>query len=385
VEIGEDMARRDPSNYENLRALSSLYAASAREDTDRSRALGKARKGVAIMERLETAEPASDISAENLASGYSKLSSILASTGKLDEALEEARKDVRIRESLVAAHPDNARYRRNLMIAYSKVADAFNAIGQLGGNAESLEYLRKTLALAEALAAADPADRVAVLDLGMALWKTANAMPAEQRPGPAVAMLGRAQAVFRTLADTDRGDARHWRNIAGTYVNIGLRLAGAGDVAGALHSRREAIRICEGLIARDPKDRGCLNYLWFNYRATAKTLAAEGQRTEALDLSRKAIGAAQAGRAIDGGNPVTQSWLPQAYATAGAVQEALAAAPDAPLAQRLEDWRQALEFYQKAAAAWEPVSAYPSIDRDGEIAKARAGVARCTKAIAALP
>lgn len=151
-----------------------------------------------------------------------------------------------------------------------------------------------------------------------------------------------------------------------------------------MRSQRAAIRICEDVIGKDPKDRICLNTLWGAYREAATALAAGGQRSEALELSSRAIGAAEAARAIDRGNAATESYLPQAYATVGAVHAALAATLDAPAAQRRTDWREALEFYQKAAAAWEPIKAQRSIDRDGGMAKARAGVARCTKELAAL-
>jgi hypothetical protein len=251
--------------------------------------------------------------------------------------------------------------------------------------AGALDNFHKTLAIAEKLAAADPASPGAAHDHAMALLKTANALPPEDEDG-AMGMLGQARAIFESLAKTGADQPRLRFGIVSVYQSMGRRQQHAGDTAGALHSYREVIRIGEALLAISARDLQLQRTLWNNYQALAKAQASARQRADALDLARRAIAAAEAARAIDPSNAETQSLLPQAYATEGAVRATLAAAPGAPPDQYREDWAGARDAFQRSADGWEqihPLRGWPK-DRDAQLAHARAEVARCAAALVEL-
>jgi serine/threonine protein kinase len=390
-EIGEALAGGDPSNLQSLQSLAELYSASAREDQDNQRAIDTARKSVAIFERLAAAQPDDEEAQGYLAEAHSLLSSVLEGGNHFDEALEEERKDVLIHEKLATAHPLNARYQHDLMDTYEKLGDAASgstsaATERPHDSFEALNSYRKAAELAEALVAADPADRTALEERGMALMKLGMTISPEKNLNGAVTMLRRAQADFRTLSEAQPGEARVLRRLAATYMYIGRRLASTGDVAGAAPNLREATRITDAVLGKNPKDLLALNYSWRASQELAKALAAQQQPSEALLFSRKAVASAEAARGADGANPVTQSFLPQAYATAGEVHAMLAAAPAAPVEQRREDWIQARDSYQKSVEAWEQIPAQRAGTNDwaAQLALARAEVKRCAAAAAAV-
>jgi len=389
-EIGEAMARQDKANPQSLHSLAELYGASAQEDQDTQRAIASARKSVAIFERLAAAQPGSEEAQSEMAGGHSTLSSVLEGGNYFDQAIEEERKDVRIHEVLVAAHPLSTRYRRDLMNAYQKVGDAASgstsaATARPRDSSEALDNYRKSAVLADELVAADPADRRALEERGMALMKLGMTISPEKDLNSALTMLRRAQADFLTLSQAQPGDARVLRRLAATYMYIGRRLASTGHTAGAAPSLREAIRITDAVIGKNAKDLLALNYSWRASQELAKVLAAQQQPSESLHFSRKAIAAAEAARAADSANPVTQSLLPQAYFNAGEVQTALAAEPGVPIDQRRQHWIQARDSFQKSVETWEQVrkAAGPNA-WSAELDRARAELKRCAAKAAAI-
>jgi len=384
--IGEAAARNDPSNRESLRDLSSLYVSMARVDPNSAGSIASARKALPILERVAAGNPGVEEDRQALSEGYSNLGQGLTLANELGEALEYLRKAVGVRESLAAAHPENARYQRQLMIAYSKVGDVLGPIlPSLEDPAGALDNYGKMLAIAEKLAAADPANPRLAYDRAMALLKTANAIPPENGEA-AIEMLGQARAIFESLAKTGPDQPRLRYSLCAVWQFLARRQAHAGDAAGALRSYREEMRIIEEMLASGAQDLQLQRALWTSCQELAKAQAAARQRADAIDLARKAIAAAEAARAIDPSNAVTQSLLPQAYATAGAVRATLAAAPGAPAAERREDWTEARDAFQKSAGGWEqihPIHGWPK-DRDAPLAHARAEAARCAAALAVL-
>jgi hypothetical protein len=389
-EIGEAMAQRNPHDLQSLRSLAELYDASSREDQDNARATASAKKSLALFERLTAARPASEEAQSDLADAHSELSSILESGNHFEEAIEEARKGVRIDESLVAAHPLSVRFRYNLMDIYEKLGDAASGATSAANQRprdtpEALDSYHKAAEMADALVAADPADRRALEERGMALLKLGMTISPEKDLNGAVTTLRRAQTDFRMLAEAHPGEARVLRRLAATHLYIGRRLASRGHTTEAAPSLREAIRITDTVLGKNPKDLVALNYSWRASQELAKILASGLQRSEAVQFSAKAIAAAQTARSADGANPVTQSFLPQAYANAGDVYAALAAAPEGFSEHRREDWNRACDSYRKSVEAWEPIQRQGAGTNDwaAQLAHARGEAKRCTTAAAA--
>jgi eukaryotic-like serine/threonine-protein kinase len=389
-EIGEALLRRDPSNQQAQRSLADLYQSSAREGQDIPRAIAAARKSVAMFERLAVAQPDNEDAQGDLAASHSTLSSALESANQFNEALEEERKDVRIHEALLAAHPLSARYRHDLMDTYMKLGDAASgttsaAVARPRDSSEALDNYRKAAELADKLVAAEPADRVAVEERGMAFMKLGMTISPEKDLHSALAMLRRAEADFQTLSVAQPGEVRVLRRLAATHMYIGRRLAVTGHGAAAVPSLREAIRITDGVTAKNPKDLLAQNYTWRASQELAKVMAEQQQRSDALLFSRKAIAAAEAARSADGANPVTQSFLPQAWSNAGYVYATLAAA-GASNEQRRQDWQQARDSYRRSVAAWEQIRPQSAGSNDwaAQLARARTEAEHCAAQAAAI-
>jgi serine/threonine protein kinase/tetratricopeptide (TPR) repeat protein len=389
-EIGEAVVRRDPGNLQVLRSLAELYRASAREDQNNPRGIASARKSLALFQRLAAAQPDSEEAQADQANAHSELSSVLEVGNHFEEAVEEERKNLRIYEKLATAHPLNVHYKHELKGTYEKLGDAASgttsaATTRPRDTPEALDSYRKAVALSDALVAADPADRTAREERGMALMKLGMTIPPEKDLNAAVTTLRRAQQDFQFVADAQPGEARVLRRLAATYMYIGRRLATTGHTPDAAPNLREAIRITDTVLRNNPNDLLALNYSWRSSQVLAKALAAQHQRSDALYFSGKAITSAESARAADGANPVTQSFLPQAYAIAGEVRAVLATAPGATVGQRREDWGQAREFYQKSVDAWEQIQTGNAgrTDWAAQLAHSRAEVKRCAAAAVA--
>jgi hypothetical protein len=115
-----------------------------------------------------------------LAAAYEKVGDVqggfrASNLGDVPGSIASYRKSLAIRQAVVAADPSNVAAERELFTAHGKLSDALTGIGDSAG---SLEQLRQLLPIAERLSTADPAnliDRrnlaIACLDYG---WKRAD-------------------------------------------------------------------------------------------------------------------------------------------------------------------------------------------------------------------
>ena len=82
-----------------------------------------------------------------------RVGDVLVAQGKLPEALKSFRDGLAIRERLASADPDNAGWQRDLSLSHEKIGDVLAVQGKLP---EALKSFREQLAIAERLANADP-------------------------------------------------------------------------------------------------------------------------------------------------------------------------------------------------------------------------------------
>jgi tetratricopeptide (TPR) repeat protein len=386
IAIGETVTRNNPADREGLKQLASLYLSVARENSNSAAAIATGRKALPILEFLTAGGPRDDEEREALSDAYSILGSGLMNGNELEEALQCFRKSVHLREPLAAAHPDNMRFQRDLMISYSKMGDLLGPIlPSLEDPKGALENYRKMLAISEKLAAADRGNPRVEFDHGMALVKIGNAFLPEEGDA-AMRALGEARAIFESRPNGAVNEQMVRYGLGSVSHFMALRQQHAGDMAGAMRSYREAIRINEALLANGTPHLQLQRALWIDYQELGKAQATLHQRADALDSVRKAVAAAETARSIDPSNAVTQSLLPQAYATEGGIRARFAGASGAPTAQRREDWTEARTAFQRSADGWEqihPQRGWPK-DRDTQLSHSRAEASRCAASLAAL-
>ena len=174
--------------------------------------------------------------------------------GDVPGSIASYRKSLAIREAVVAADPANVAAQRELIISHGKLSDAFTGVGDAAG---SLRELRQLLPIAERLSAADPknlADRrtlaLAYLDYG---WKSSDA--SNWKSG--IEDCRKAASMLESLAAADPGDTRTGRVLALAYERIGDLLSHFGKQhAESLAMHRKALTIEESLLKNDAQNTG---------------------------------------------------------------------------------------------------------------------------------
>lgn len=227
-----------------------------------------------------------------LAAAYEKVGDVQggfrsSNLGDVPAAIASYRKSLAIREAVVAADPGNKAAQRELITAHGKLSDALTGAGDSAG---SLEQLSRLLPIAERLSAADPknlADRsnlaLAYLDYG---WKRSDS--ANWRSG--VEDCRKAASVLESLAGAHPDDKRIHRVLALAYERIGDLLSTYGkDHTESLAMHRKALVIEESLLKRDPENTALRRLKAWETMDIGDELRAQGDAKGALDKYRDGL------------------------------------------------------------------------------------------------
>jgi serine/threonine protein kinase/tetratricopeptide (TPR) repeat protein len=196
---------------------------------------------------------------QELGAAYEKVGDVQggfrsSNLGDVPGSIASYRKSLAIREAVVAADPANVAAQRELITSHGKLSDAFTGVGDAAG---SLEQLRELLPIAERLSATDPknlADRrtlaLAYLDYG---WKSSDA--ANWKDG--LEDCQKAASMLESLAAADPGDRRTGRVLALAYERIGDLFSEFGKQhSQSLAMHRKALAIEESLLKNDAQNTG---------------------------------------------------------------------------------------------------------------------------------
>lgn len=351
--------------------LAALYMSAALEDSDNSQAVLNGQKGLKMMQQLASKEHRPDTQLD-LASAYSVLGTALLRNNDLKPAVEYLEKAVQVREAMVAAYPDHPAYQHDLMISYNKIGVLFGP-GQpsLHDPVRAVANYRKAIAIADRLAASNPSDLRAQYDRGMARSLTAFTMPAEDA-AEGLILLEEARSIFEAVGAKDPNDRSIPMQLWYTQLRMVPKLFEAGNATEAVRLGRDAARKGIEIESKTPRNMSVRMGMLHLYENLAKVPVAVLPRVEALGYSEKAIAEAQTARGLDPRNPVTQSYLPEAYGLAGDV------------AVTALDWARARDWYEKSAAAWQqlqPKNGLPD-NRDADLARVKVAAENCAKKLA---
>jgi tetratricopeptide (TPR) repeat protein len=130
---------------------------------------------------------------------YGQIGSLLFSLNRVDEALENYRKYVAIAQKVAADDPASSTLQLNLWSSYAALGDMLMRANR---NEQAGIAYREGLPILEKLAAADPGDVTLQTDLAFSQWKLAQiGGDATVRLRAALAILGRLDADGRLAAD----------------------------------------------------------------------------------------------------------------------------------------------------------------------------------------
>ncbi len=325
----------------------------------------------AMYSKLVEQDPKDIDTVNSLASSYLMMSQAVAYQGNLQESVEYIRKAAKVREDLTAQFPDNVVLARNLLVTYGRLADALGGpylAKNLGDSAQAIVYYRKTLAIAERLAVADPNDRLARNDLATVLMRLGMALERPDQINESVGSLRRSEELLKPLIAADPASPRERRSLSMVYEYLGHRLEAQGRPDDALAMYWASAGHCEVLLAKPPPSATEQAQLMADHQALALLLASMGHRAEALQSAEKSVALAEALAAGRSGS----RFAPASYEAAGQAYATLARSGGGSA-----DWGRAREWFAKSRDAWKKLQ-----EPAGDVARVESRLAECERELA---
>jgi serine/threonine protein kinase len=214
----------------------------------------EAAEAVAFNEKLAAANPSDPRLLGVLATSYRLTGTALQRAGRHQDALGYFLKNVDIRERRAAMEPSNVGLRRQLMLAHSFVGDLLiDPMMTPPEPSRALDSFRKMLAIAEAFAKQDAADRRLQIDVANSLQRVGAALALTARHEEALDYLRTALKMTEALSAAAPDNFVLGFNAVFLHERVAYVLAAQGNVRPALVHSRTALASIEKLMAKDPE------------------------------------------------------------------------------------------------------------------------------------
>ena len=279
--------------------------------------------------------------------------------GDLTGAFEQFRRSESIDDELVKESPADLTYRRHLQITYGW-------LGALSGNprrinlgdlAAARRYCEKALDIAEELAAADPKNARAMIDLAIC-YGNLGSMLADSQPARSAELHRRGLTVVGGLLAISPDEYSYLRRQAGQLHGLAEARRRLGDRQGALKDLRHAQTIWQSLMARDPANLDGLAGQHATLLSLAELLPEMGDAAAAMESSRQALALAEQEARVLSTNLYARWRLADSYTSLGRSYEAMAASPKASPEQRHAHRREGCAWRRKALETWDSWNQY---------------------------
>ena len=377
--ILEALLMLSPSDKEVLRDLSLAYeniGIILERMQDVENAVETQRKTVEIRERLLQTDPINPEYRRLTATAYLYFAdavmtaasprvkqNLLGARENLFKAQESYRKSLAIREELAAADPMNAELSRELAQCLQRIGFSYQALGSINGDKNNyrlaLESQQKALAIRQKLVAADPTNAQHRRRLAAEIQSLGDPQAMLGDTSGALKSYHQALAIFESLASADTTNSEARRDITNTYPRIARVLSQTGDLAGALKNYRLAVELYAKLMAADPtrlEDRFAIYELYLEIGALLKR---QGHISATLEKYRQAAAimeqalSASSQLKVPGQRRASFRYrLAEVYFLLGTEHEQLAMGVNSPANIRKEHWRAARDWYQRSLEAW---------------------------------
>jgi tetratricopeptide (TPR) repeat protein/tRNA A-37 threonylcarbamoyl transferase component Bud32 len=301
------------------------------------------KKALAIRQSLALAF-ASDEAQEELAKSYRAMGDILEQKGNIANSVESFRKSLALFETLFNAHSTDRRLADELARAYDALGDGLRRTDRAS---EKMEPFRKAVAIWQRLLAHDPNNRRLQRSLAVGLMKLGDGW--EQNKTEAIESLRKSLAIVESLAASDPANARAQRDFGLIAYRFGEVLNMTGDYSAALEEFQKSLPVYERLAAADPKDIQA-RFDTASVRADmAEAFLNGGDVTHALDHATKSLLMFRELVAADPANMVYRRSLGLCYEMLGKAHALTGARPNLAAPDRIKEWIEGRESYQKAA------------------------------------
>lgn len=273
-----------------LGSLLESMAQVQRDSGDAGAALASAERGVELLEGVLREEPARDHTRERLAAAVSSLAMSKARMNDLNGAVIAVRRSVELLEALPEKRKHEPEAQHSIMAAYGALGDLLGSptLPSVGDRAGAEAAYRSALALAEAVVAVDPNNRLAQIDVAIVLIRLAAVLPS-QKNAEAISACDRAYKIFSVAVSADPDNINTRMNMAHGLLVRGLRKVDSGDGAAAMRDFRLSREMCRGVLSSKPNHVNVERVLMRGLGFEVRQLAAQGRRQEALLLAREAL------------------------------------------------------------------------------------------------
>ena len=206
--------------------------------------------------------------------------------GDTKASLDSAQQARVIMDRLLAGDPRNPELLRQLSLTYNRLGEAY---AQIPDPKAAYEAFERALAIRKGLAAASASDvDDAERALALSYERTGDALFTLDRRDEARAMYQANFDLREKLARAEPLNNERQGDLAIAYDRIGARVE--CDAAKVLNAFRDALRIREALVAKEPRDANWQRDLGANYFNVGRILLVTGQRAEAAATLRKSVG-----------------------------------------------------------------------------------------------
>ncbi len=266
--------------------------------------------------------------------------------GDTKGALESYRKSLEIRERLAHDNPSSTELQHELASGFHGMGDMLNTVGEL---IPALKDYEQSIAILRTLAAKEPATaeyRVEMAELYTSIGDT-KGMDGYANLGDVAGALESYRQSVRLREDLLKTApaSRDYRvGVANSLMNLGYMLGSVADTSGATQVRR-AVDLFERIVAEDPNDALRRVGLLSGYVRLRFVLADAGRTDEAIHVDREAISGLVDMLAVDSSNSLLRRNLGATYNYLGRDLRA-----SGQPAQAVETHRMALGIAQRLAA-----------------------------------
>ena len=197
-----------------------------------------------------SSEAGSDRSLQReLASAYEKIGSVQghpfhANLGDRNGALQSYRKSLAMRQALVAAEPSNTQNQNDLAMSHIYVGDM---LGEMGDVRNTLENYRRAMQIFEGLSKDDPSNVTLHTRVGICQERVAEALAHSGDFKGALDLTLKSLAIAEKVYAAKPSDKREYQNLSISYIKLGDRFVENRDYLRALANYRKAAAIHEEL------------------------------------------------------------------------------------------------------------------------------------------
>lgn len=307
-------------------------------------------------------EPETKSRAE-LSLAYYKMGRMLAFTGDIQGAAEARRKGIEQAAAASAEDPANQVYKRYEFLNHLGLSDNLSTpqAGKHRNLDEAFVHMQKARALIEGIAAADPTNLQAQLDVGV-VWNYIGGWYEDKQQWPQAVEAFRHSVVVADALAKQHPESRQYRtHSANNHKRMGAALAEIPKLDESLKEIRWALAQYTAMAVSDPHDKDLRVSQLEAWRDIGEVLRLMGRPAEGIEPNRTAI---RMLRELIADDPTNRNWpdhLSPIYQQLAKCYSEVA--PKAAPVEQISDWRAALENWKLAAAAGGPEANRPVIDK----------------------